>query len=173
MAQTYTVVDVETTGLSPSFNRIIEIAAVRIEDGKIKEEEVFQTIVNPKEEVSIFILSLTGIPNEEIIAAPTMEEVLPHFLEFLGKDSIFVAHNARFDMGFINEELKRYYFRPLTNAVVDTVRLAKQKMPGLPSYSLTSLISHLGFDHEKNHRALDDAKITAQILLNLMKQRGN
>lgn len=167
----YTVVDVETTGLSANFNRIIEIAAVRVSDGKV-QEEYFHSIVNPMEEVSLFILALTGIPRDEIIAAPSIEQVFPGFLQFLGEDSIFVAHNAKFDMSFINQELKRYYWKPISNPVIDTVTLARQKVPGLRSYSLQSLIYHFGFDHKKNHRALDDAKITARLLINLLSN-GN
>lgn len=165
----YTVVDLETTGLSPRQNRIIEIGAVRVLDGKV-QDEFFHTIVNPGEEVSLFILSLTEIPREEIIKAPSIEQVMPDFLEFLGKESIFVAHNARFDFSFINEELKRYYWRPIKNEVVDTIRLAKKRVPGLQSYRLESLINHFGFDHKKNHRALDDAKITAELLLKLLDE---
>lgn len=166
----YTVVDVETTGLSPRQNRIIEIGAVKILDGKI-QDEFFHTIVNPGEEVSLFILSLTEIPREEIIMAPSIEQVMPDFLEFLGKDSVFVGHNARFDYSFINEELRRYYWKPIRNEMVDTIRLAKIRVPGLRSYRLEALINHFGFNHKKNHRALDDAKITAKLLLKLLDEQ--
>lgn len=164
----YTVVDVETTGLSAKDNRIIEIGAVKVIDGKV-QKDFFHTIVNPKEEVNLFILGLTEIPREEIMNAPTIEEVLPHFLSFLEPNTIFVAHNAHFDFAFINEELKRYYWKPLKNEVLDTIKLAKRRAPGLISYSLASLISHFKFNHKKNHRALDDAKITAQLLIKLLE----
>lgn len=162
----YTVVDLETTGLSPTTNRIIEIGAVKVADGKI-QEEYFHSLVNPQDEVSLFIVSLTGIKRKELEKAPVIEEVMPDFLNFLG-DNIFVAHNARFDFGFLNEELKRYYWKPLKHDVIDTIKLAKRKHPGLKSYALEALIEHFGFDHKKNHRALDDAMITAKILLKLM-----
>ncbi|MBN1915608.1 3'-5' exonuclease [Candidatus Dojkabacteria bacterium] len=166
----YTVVDVETTGLSPRQNRIIEIGAVKVLDGKV-QNEYFHTIVNPGEEVSLFILSLTEIPREEIMSAPSIEHVMPDFLEFLGKDSVFVGHNARFDYSFINEELRRYFWKPIKNEVVDTIRLAKRRLPGLQSYRLEALINYFGFNHKKNHRALDDAKITAEILLKLLDDK--
>ncbi len=166
----YTVVDVETTGLSPRQNRIIEIGAVKIKDGVI-QEEFFHSIVNPGEEVNLFILTLTQIPREEILAAPSIEKVMPDFLEFLGHDSVFVAHNAHFDYSFINEELKRYYWKPIKNEMVDTIRLAKKRVPGLRSYRLAALIQHFGFDHVKNHRALDDAQITAKLLLRLLDEQ--
>jgi len=111
---------------------------------------------------------LTGITNEELSRADDVGVILPKFLNFIGREGIFVAHNALFDWSFINEELKRVSMQPLTCNRIDTIRVAKDVVPGLKSYSLKSLIEYFEFDHIKNHRALDDARITAQLFLHLL-----
>ncbi|AEH50306.1 PolC-type DNA polymerase III [Pseudothermotoga thermarum] len=162
---TYVVVDLETTGLHPMFSEIIEIGAVKIEEGQITDE--FHTLVKPKEKLSDFTSYLTGIKQEDLENMPTIEEVLPKFLDFC-KDSILVAHNASFDYRFL-----RYWIRKLTGqdwnvTFVDTLALSK-RLVKLSGYNLEKLAAHFKMGSFSHHRALEDAKVTAKIFLELLK----
>ncbi|MGB8954614.1 MAG: exonuclease domain-containing protein, partial [Tumebacillaceae bacterium] len=121
MNETYVIFDLETTGFNASSDKIIDIGAVKVVDGQITE--TFQRLVNPGTKIPAFIQELTGITNEDVKDAPSIEDVMPEFLPFIG-DAILVAHNADFDMRFINEAFEESGYLPYTGEVVDTLPLA-------------------------------------------------
>ena len=157
--------DLETTGLSAEDDTIIEIGAVLLKNGK--ELERFQTFVDPKRRLDPKIVDLTGISDEMLVGAPTIEDVLPKFLEFVG-DRILVAHNAKFDTSFVRNACKKLgYAYNFTS--VDTLSLAQQLMPQMNRYKLDIVAKALklpGFNH---HRAADDANICGQIMVKFLK----
>jgi len=158
----FTVVDVETTGMSPLEDRITEIAMIKVRGGNIVDE--FSTLVNPLMTIPAFITDLTGIDNLMVREAPTAREVAPYVLEFLGQ-SVFVAHNAPFDWGFLFHTIRRETGAEISSPQLCTVRLSRRILPSLPSKSLGSVARHLEIDIHQRHRASGDAYATAQILL--------
>ncbi|MFC5284246.1 exonuclease domain-containing protein [Pedobacter alpinus] len=163
MNNLYAIVDIETTGSHANANGITEIA-IYIHDGHQIVEE-YETLINPRQDIPIFVQSLTGITNEMVLKAPYFEEVAPRIFELLdGK--IFVAHNVNFDYSFVNHYLKREGFN-LNNKKLCTVRLARKILPGLPSYSLGKLSRSLNIKIENRHRAAGDALATT-ILFKMM-----
>lgn len=162
--QTYVVFDLETTGLSATQNRIIEIGAVKITGGKITDR--FSTFVNPDVPIPFEIEKLTGISDSMVLEAPSIERVLPEFLEF-SKDAVMVAHNASFDMGFVTHNAQNQGFSFLPT-VVDTVGLARVLLPTLKKYKLDTVAKALDVSLENHHRAVDDAECTAYIFLKFL-----
>ncbi len=162
--QDYVVFDLETTGFSPVKNRIIEIGAVKIRDGKITDR--FSTFVNPKEPIPYKIQQLTGIRDEDVMNAPEIEEILPQFLEF-SKDCVMVAHNASFDMSFIKENSKLMGLER-EDTVVDTVGIARILLPNQAKHTLDACAKTLGVSLENHHRAVDDAEATAEIFMKFL-----
>lgn len=160
----YTVVDTETTGLSPQEDRLIEIAAIRVRGGK--EVARFETLVKPGCKLSKRITEITGITDEELKDAPTQQEALQRFVIFL-MDDIIVAHNANFDVNFIYDSLERYEFPPLKNNYVDTLRLAKYVLPDMNNYKLASLAKYYKIPQPVAHRALADCETTMHLLQKL------
>jgi len=161
----YVVFDIETTGLSPRFNKIIEIGAVRIKDGKVQDK--YSRFVNPEVPIPYSITKLTSINDNMVLEAPTIEEVLPEFLEYVG-DAILVAHNASFDTGFIKEFAKRQGL-PFDYTIVDTMTLAHILIPELGKYTLDRLCKQFNVSLENHHRACDDAAATAEIFVKMLK----
>ena len=169
---TYVVFDIETTGFSPVNNRIIEIGAVKVVNGEITDR--FSTFVNPQVPIPFNIEKLTGIRDDMVIDADTIEDVLPRFLEFVG-DAVLVAHNASFDMSFILENAKRMEI-PTDFTYVDTVALARVLLTGQAKYTLDAVAKTLGISLENHHRAVDDAEATAEIyvkFLAMLKKDGH
>lgn len=167
----YVVVDIETTGLSPHFHKITELAAVRIENGEVKES--FQTLINPQVPISSEISRITGITNEMVRNAPRLNEVLPLFLEFLG-DDVFVAHNAPFDYKFLQNHCSKHG-KQFSPECLCTRNLANHILPNLYSKKLSALCQVFKIENLQAHRALEDAKATAQIFLkflDILKQQG-
>lgn len=167
----YTVFDVETTGMSPVHNRIIEIGAVRIEhDGSTS---TFQTLIHPETTISYQITRLTGITNEMVANAPIFAEIGGEFLDFIAGSKL-VAHNARFDLAFLMESLSRTPDLPLwEHGAYDTLMLSRKAFPGLPSYSLQNLKHALQLGENVDgtaHRALYDAEITMELFHKVMHQ---
>lgn len=158
---TFIVFDIETTGFSSEDDRIIEIGAVKICDGKIVDS--FNQFVNPKMSIPYKITELTGINNDMVKDAETIEAILPKFLEFIG-DGIVVAHNADFDTGFIKANCRRHKLK-FNNGIIDTLPLARFLFPDLKKHKLNVICDHLGISLENHHRAVDDAKATSEILL--------
>ena len=167
---TFVVFDLETTGFSPVKNRIIEIGAVRVEQGKIMDR--FSTFVNPDVPIPFRIQQLTGINDSMVLDGPKIEEVLPRFLEFC-RGAVMVAHNASFDMSFIEENCRRLGLEE-TFTSVDTVAMARVLLPQLNRFKLDTVAKALGVPLENHHRAVDDAGCTALIfekMLQMLKER--
>lgn len=168
---TFVVFDIETTGFSAAEDRIIEIGAVKITDGAIVDR--FSTFVNPEVPIPFEIQQLTHITDDMVLEAPKIEEVLPAFLDFVG-ESALVAHNAGFDVGFIEQNCVRLG-RSRTFTSVDTVGLARVLLPTLSKYKLNIVAKALNISLENHHRAVDDAAATAEIyvkFIEMLKERG-
>ncbi len=151
----YTIVDVETTGGSPYWNRVIEIGILRVERGEIVAK--YQTLLNPERELPEFITKLTGITDSDLITAPKFEDVKDEILE-LFEDSIFVAHNVGFDYEFIRQEFRRagYGFNA---EQLCTVRLSRALFPKEKHHNLGAIIERFEFSPKNRHRAFDDAQV--------------
>jgi DNA polymerase III epsilon subunit family exonuclease len=170
---TYVVFDLETTGLSPGSAAICEIGAVRVR--ALELEARFETLVNPRRPLPAPIAALTGIDPRALHSAPPVELAVRRFLEF-ADDAVLVAHNARFDMGFLDREVERLTGRRIAAPVVDTVWLARRLLEGrLNRVGLASLAYFFGTSTQPCHRALADSAATAEILLALIglaQERG-
>lgn len=167
----FVVFDIETTGFSPIHNRIIEIGAVKIENGEVTGK--FSTFVNPDVPIPFEIEKLTGINDEMVIGAPMIEQVLPQFMEFC-QGAVLVAHNANFDMGFIMENAARLGL-PRDFTYVDTVGIARLLLPHQAKHTLDAVAKTLGISLENHHRAVDDAQATAEIFVKfipMLKKEG-
>ena len=169
---TFVVFDVETTGLHPKHgDRLTEIGAVKLVNGEIVD--TFNTFVDPEQMLKREIVNLTGITDEDLVGAPTEREALERFLAF-ASDAPLVGHNVIFDMGFLYEAAKRCGIE-IPNASVDTLPLAQNLLPKLSKYKLDVVASFLRLPDFRHHRASDDAKTTAQVLLRLfemVKEKG-
>jgi DNA polymerase III epsilon subunit family exonuclease len=169
---TFVVVDLETTGLTPRIARICEIGAVRIRELELEEE--FETLVNPGVPIGPAITALTGLRDAQLRGQPSAAVAVRRFLEFAG-DAVLVAHNARFDLAFLDRETERLTGARLAGPVVDTVGLARRLLAGRTRAGLASLSHFFGTAARPCHRALPDAQATAEILLQLLglaQERG-
>ena len=167
----FVVFDIETTGFSPTKNRIIEIGAVKVSEGKIVDR--FSTFVDPLTPIPFEIEKLTGITDDMVMGAEQIDVVLPRFLEFC-EGCILVAHNARFDMSFIMENCDRQGISH-DFTYVDSVGIARIFLPGQKKHTLDAVAKALGVSLENHHRAVDDAEATAEIfvkLIVLMEKEG-
>lgn len=162
---TYVVFDLETTGFSPIKDKIIEIGAVKVERGKITER--FSTFVNPKVPIPFQITQLTSITDQMVMDAPDIETVLPKFLAFVG-DAVLVAHNASFDVGFIEQNCRYQNMIPDFTSV-DTVAMARILLPTLSKFKLNVVANALHISLENHHRAVDDAGATAEIFVKFVE----
>lgn len=167
----YTVIDTETTGFDLVYNSIIEVAAVRVREGKVQDK--FSSLIKPskcyylskdgEESESYYyvdehITKLTGITNEMLEGAPEAAEVLPEFVKFIG-DDILVAHNANFDINFLYETMSKVIGQPLKNDFVDTMRLSRKLFPTSEHHRSCDLAKNCGVPYENAHRALNDSMI--------------
>ena len=161
---TYIIFDLETTGLSSDRDRITEIGAVKIRDGIIVDK--FSQLVNPEMEISEQITELTGITNEMVEDKPTIDKVLPKFQKFCG-DGIMVAHNAKFDMGFIYSNARRLklYF---PNKTMDTLEMSRNIFKNENNHKLNIICQRLGVELNNHHRAVADATATAYCFMKMM-----
>jgi DNA polymerase III subunit epsilon len=170
---TYVVVDLETTGLRPGRAAIVEIGAVRLRG--FEETGTFQTLVNPGVRLPPAIEALTGIASPDVRRAPHVTPALRRFLAFAG-DAVLVAHNAAFDLAFLDRETERLTGRRLAAPVVDTLGLARRLLAGrAPRASLAALSYFVGTSVRPCHRALPDARATGEVLLHLIglaQERG-
>ncbi len=164
---TFVVTDTETTGTKAETNRIIELGAVKVEDGAVVDR--FQSLVNPQRSIPGRITKLTGITTGMVFDAPTIDEVLPAYVDFLG-DGLLTAHNLSFDKGFLDAERERTGAEPLPNETLCTVRLARRLLPGLDSKGLSRLVQFYDITVDGRHRALGDAEATAHVLTRLLSQ---
>jgi len=159
----FVVFDLETTGLRPGSARPCEIGAVRVEAFELGER--FETLANPGARLAPAMAALTGLRDEELRRAPPVAAAVRRFLAFAG-DDVLVAHNARFDMAFLDNEAVRLFGRHITATVIDTVRLARQLLGRGPA-NLAALSYRFATDARPCHRALPDAEATAEILVQL------
>ena len=170
---TYCVVDLETTGGAPGKSKITEIGAVRVRGGEILER--FTTLVNPGHEIPAPIMRITGIRNEMLVGQPRIDEVMDRFVEFVG-DDVMVAHNAPFDLRFLNFERHRISGRYFTQPWLDTLILARRLLRHrVERFDLGSLAAWANTEIQPNHRALPDAEATGELLsrlIDLMVDRG-
>lgn len=164
----FCVVDLETTGGSPDLHAITEIGAVRVQRGEVLG--TLQSLVDPGSRVPAFVRLLTGISDELLVGAPTIETVLPTFLEF-ARNSILVAHNAGFDVGFLDAACDRLGYEPLDRRVVDTATLARRVLSEeVANRKLGTLARHFRCAHRPSHRALADALATTDVLHHLIER---
>ncbi len=160
----FVALDLETTGLSSQNDAIIEVGAVRVRGGEISAE--FSRLIDPGRALPRFITRLTGITDADLKGQPAIETVLPELEEFLGADAL-VAHNASFDIGFLNAQRERQGRSPLDHPVLDTLLLSSVLLPRLRDYRLATLVAYYGVDLERAHRAIDDTRATARVYLAL------
>lgn len=157
----YTMIDTETTGLDPQYDKIIEMAAIKIRDGK--EVARYETLVNPEQPIDDFITDLTGITNEELSTAPVAGDCLPDFVDFIGED-IVVGHNVHFDINFIYDALLACGYAPIKNDFVDTLRLSRRVRPDLEHHRLCDMAAAYGVPQPVAHRSLADCQTAIGVL---------
>ncbi|MCR1823622.1 MULTISPECIES: PolC-type DNA polymerase III [Terrisporobacter] len=165
LSQTFVVFDLETTGFSNKNDKITEIGAVKVENFKVVDR--FSQLINPEKDISYKVQELTGITNDLIKDKPTIEEVLPKFVEFIG-DSVLVAHNADFDMGFMQQKCREQNIE-FKNTSVDTLTLARTLLPHMKRFRLNLIAKELGIPLLNHHRAVDDAEATAHIFIKFLE----
>jgi len=164
----FVVFDLETTGAKAPPCRITEIGAYRVKNGEITDE--YQTLVNPETTIPIFISELTGITDSMVRNAPKFREIVAEFLDFIC-DSVLVAHNAHFDMHFLNHEIGRIHTDyHVKNPSLCTVRLSRRLLPDAKNHRLNTLANHYSVALVNHHRAGDDAHATAHIFINLLEE---
>ncbi len=170
--QAIVMLDFETTGLSPAMgDRITEVAALRIVDGRITERYV--SLINCGVRIPAFITALTGISQAMVDRAPPVDQVVPELLEFIGTSALS-AHNASFDEKFLNAESARLGLTPAHAALVCSLKLSRRVFPGLASYKLGQLSSQLGIRFKSAaHRAESDAEVAAQVLIHIGQHLGS
>lgn len=159
----YVVFDIETTGLSAKHNKIIEIGAVKVKDGEVTGR--FSEFINPEVPIPYQIEQLTSINDEMVMDAPTVDVILPRFIEFC-KDAIVVAHNAAFDTGFV-KKFANDLGLTFTNTILDTMTLSHVLLPELGKYTLDRVCKAFNVKNEHHHRAIDDAEATAKVFMHL------
>ncbi len=163
----FVVFDLETTGAKAPPCRVTEIGAFRVANGEVAD--TFHTLVNPEMPIPEFITSLTGISDEMVSVAPKFHEIGDGFLRFIG-DSVLVAHNSHFDLGFLNYEIGRMHADcRVGNPALCTVQLSRRLLPNIENHKLQTVANYYSIDLVNHHRASDDAHATAKIFINLLK----
>ncbi len=167
---TFCVLDLETTGASADTCAITEVGAIKVRGGECLGR--FETLVNPQSEIPFFITVLTGITTAMVVPAPTIGEILPNFLEFLG-DAVIVGHNVRFDISFLQAALVGQGYPRLANRWVDTCALARRLVRDeVPDCRLSTLAERLRLPHQPCHRAMADTLATTDLLHTLLERAG-
>lgn len=167
----YCVLDLETTGFSATTERITEIGIMKFKDGEVIDQ--FSCFVNPEKHIPQRVSEVTNITDDMVKDAETIEKVFPKMLDFLG-DSVIVAHNAGFDVGFLKQNAKRLGYK-FDYTYLDTLSLAKDLFPDYKKYKLGKIADNLGIKVEVAHRALDDVDTTVKVfkvMLKMLKERG-
>lgn len=164
--ETYVVFDVETTGLSAVYDTVIELAAVKIKGGEIIDR--FESFANPHQPLSATIIELTGITDDMLTDAPEVEAVFKKFQEWMG-DHTLVAHNASFDMGFLNVGFKKSGLEKTKNPVIDTLELARFLFPEMKNHRLNTLCKKMDIELTQHHRAIYDTEATGYLLVKMLK----
>lgn len=156
----YVLVDIETTGLSPKENDIIEIGAIKVRQNEIIEK--YESLIKIDYKLNPFITRLTGITNEMLKEGKEVEEVLEEFIDFAGSD-IIMGHNVNFDINFIYDKCEKYLDTYLKNDFIDTMRIAKKLLPDSPNYKLGTLAERFDVSYKNAHRGLTDVEITFDV----------
>ena len=169
---TYCVIDVETTGRSPQWDHIIEVAALKVSDGQ--EVGRFTSLIQPPsmpggDFVDDFIAALTGITDEMLESAPFAPDVLAEFATFVG-DVPVVGHCVSFDINFLYDSFDRYLDRPFSSGYIDTLRIARKLHPEMSHHRLADLVNHFGVTHNEVHRAMGDVEATAECFARLKNE---
>lgn len=166
------VLDLETTGLSPRHDAIVEIGALRIREGEV-QREVFHTLINPERPIPERAARVHGIRNDTVQGAPTLGEVLPALRDFLGERAV-VAHNVGFDCGFLRVAFERCGLLWQPAAEICTVKLSRRAYPGERVHRLDALAGRLGLEFAPGgrHRSMGDVEVTAQAYLRLLARLG-
>jgi len=162
----YTVIDIETTGLSAFGAEIIEVSALRYRDDALTDS--YSALIKPSAPIPYFITELTGITNAMVKDARPRTEVLGEYREFLGGD-VLIGHNVNFDVNFLYDEFTRHLGAPLPNNFVDVLRLSRHYLRGLPNYKQTTVAEYFCLDTEGAHRALKDTEICAENYLGIKR----
>ncbi len=167
----YVVFDLETTGVSCNTDAVVEISAVKVENGAVVGE--YSTLVNPGRSIPHYATEVNGITDEMVKDSPDFEEALSGFLDFAG-DAVLVGHNIHaFDMKFIYRDAERFWGKTIGNDYVDTLQVARAYLPQLRHHKLTDLAEHYGIGTEGAHRALNDCRMNQQIYEMLGKEMSN
>lgn len=156
----FVVFDLETTGLSPNLDRIVEIGAIKYQDGKIVDR--FSRMVDPEIPMPAEATRVNGITQDMLTGQPTAKVAVPEFLAFAG-NAILVAHNAQFDTTFVSRTMGRLGLGFLKNDILDTKTMAQKAFPGKKSYALQNLAVELGIKALEAHRAVDDARVCLEL----------
>lgn len=162
----YTVIDIETTGISPTQSAIIEVSALQYRDETLVD--TYSTLLNPHCHIDWFITRLTGINDAMVRDAPDADAMLPLFYRFVGKD-ILIGHNVNFDINFLYDNLLAKCGMVLDNDYVDVLRLARKALPDLPNHKQTTVAQHFGVSAQGAHRALRDCEICNANYLHLKR----
>ena len=163
----FTVIDIETTGLSPKDNEIIELGAVKYRDGEIVSQ--YQQLINPGTSIPQSITKLTGITDDMVRDAPAFDESVDGFLAFIG-DDLLLGHNTNFDINFIYDACVACGHDPIKNDFVDTMRISKKMHPEYPNHKLQTLTKELGVDDKGHHRSVADCIMTAECFLRMLSE---
>lgn len=163
---TFVAFDTETTGLSSSSDRVIEIGAVKFDKNGIISK--YETFLNPQKPISAECTAINHITDEMVKDAPVAKDELPSFVEF-SKDAVLIAHNATFDLNFINAELERAKLSELKNKAIDTLNLVRWAYPLLGKYNLQLMARLMNIKVEDAHRAYDDARVCMEVFLKTLK----
>lgn len=169
----YVVFDLETTGLSPwAGDEVIEIGAMKIFGNEIDEKNTFHTLINPKRLIPPDASKVNGITNEMVASAPTIQEVLPKFLDFVG-GAYLIAQNARFDMSFLTKYLVQFKMKKDLE-VYDTMIFSRRAFPSENRHNLDIICSRLGitYDEKDRHRSLEDVRLTAHAFIKMKDLLG-
>lgn len=163
----YVMIDIETTGLKPNNDEIIELSAIRIRDHQITQ--TFSTLVQPNQPISAFITNLTGITNDMVMTAPKIIQALPEFLGFLEED-IILGYNVKFDLSFIYDTAVSLYNAPIRNDYLDVLTIARKLVTGTPNHKLGTMAKFYGISYQGAHRGLNDCFITVAVYNQLFHQ---
>lgn len=163
----FVVIDIETTGLDSQFDEIIEIGALKIENGHLVD--TFNTLIKPVNEMDDYIIELTGITNNMLENAPTIKDVIGDFYKFIGHN-IILGHNVNFDINFLYDELIKFNAIELNNDFVDTMRIGRYLLKNLKHHRLIDLANNYNLEVNGNHRSLKDCEITLEVYNSMLKE---
>ena len=159
--------DLETTGTVPGVDQIVEIGAVRFNNGSV--ESVFSTLVDPQRPIPPGASAVNGITDDMVRGKPRIDSLLKSFADFC-ENSILVAHNAPFDAGFLTVDIKKYESPAPQGLIIDTLTISRKVFPGLPNYKLGTLVQHLKISSTGFHRAEEDATYCGNVFLEMIKR---